>query len=215
MFNAHYLAAVNLNTELKSRTLTSNLVALAKYCSPLVSSPCRSHRQHLITSSRRGKFWEIWSRAVPSCKHIVETRRVVPNETFLSCTIRPKAECQSVHKADDRYRSLFTTLGTDGLETGILTVGHRPLCVYHTCRSTWHHRMLPDLLGLPHAVIHSISTGSNQILAVGTAWERGYVAHLYFAVHTNSLMGELSRQCEEEKPANIPSAMSMQVISRS
>ena len=39
---------------------------------------------------------------------------------------------QSVRKADDQYRSLFTMPGLNQRETGILTVGHRPLCVCHT-----------------------------------------------------------------------------------
>ena len=54
---------------------------------------------------------------------MVDTGRVVPNEE----SRRPMLYCpyQSVRKADDQYRSLFTTPATDQHETGILTVGHR------------------------------------------------------------------------------------------
>ena len=41
------------------------------------------------------------------------------NLNILSCTVRPKAGCQSIRKADDRYHS-FTTPGTDRRETGII-----------------------------------------------------------------------------------------------
>ena len=65
---------------------------------------------------------------------MVDTWRAVLNEEsrrLVCCTVRPMAGYQSVHKADDRYRSLFTMPRTDQRETGILTVGHRPPCVYH------------------------------------------------------------------------------------
>ena len=93
----------------------------------LASFPGRSHRQYFIASSMKyggGEAWEIWSRAMPSSRHMVDTGRVVPNKE----SRRPMLYClyQSVHKADDRYRSLFTTPATDQHETGILTVGHHP-----------------------------------------------------------------------------------------
>ena len=53
------------------------------------------------------------------------------NLDVLCCTVRPMAGYQSVRKADDQYRLLFTTPGMDQRETGILMVGHRPPCVYH------------------------------------------------------------------------------------
>ena len=60
--------------------------------------------------------------------HQVDTRKAVPNEEsrrpVLYCP--SKAGYQSIRKADDRYRSLFTTPGMDQRETGILTVEHRP-----------------------------------------------------------------------------------------
>ena len=60
------------------------------------------------------------------------------NLDVLSCSVRPKAGCQSIYKADDRYRLLFTTPGIGRCKTGIKTVGHHPLCVYHFC--------LPDVI---------------------------------------------------------------------
>ena len=54
-------------------------------------------------------------------------------------------------------------------ETRIITVGHRPPCVYHLstrCNCTWSN--LPGLLPL---YLHTVS---DQILEVGMAWERGY-----------------------------------------
>ena len=61
------------------------------------------------------------------------------NLNVLCCTVRPIAGYESIRKADDRYRSLFTTPGTDQCETGILAVGHCPPSVYlislHVTRS--------------------------------------------------------------------------------
>ena len=42
------------------------------------------------------------------------------NLDVLSCTVRPKAVCQSIRKADNLYRSLFTTPGMDRCEAGII-----------------------------------------------------------------------------------------------
>ena len=47
----------------------------------------------------------------------------------LCCTVTLMVRCQAVCKADDRYHSLFTTPGMDQRKTGIVTVGHHPLCV--------------------------------------------------------------------------------------
>jgi len=49
----------------------------------VASLPGRSHLQYLIAYSvqiRRGKAWEIWSRAVTSGRQKIDTREVVPNE---------------------------------------------------------------------------------------------------------------------------------------
>ena len=71
---------------------------------------------------RQGEGWEIWSCAVPSGRHVVDTRRVVLNEESqrLSCTVHPKAACQNIRKVADRYCSLFTMPGTDRRKTGII-----------------------------------------------------------------------------------------------
>ena len=76
---------------------------------------------------------------------------------------------------------------TDGVDTALLMlwppalgpivqemasrffVRHRPLCVY--LPSTWRNRTWPNLPGLPPPYLHTVS---DQILEVGTAWERGY-----------------------------------------
>ena len=65
---------------------------------------------HFQYASTAGKAWEIWSRAVPSGRQMIDTQRVVPNEEF-RCLFCLKAGCQSVHKEDDQYHALFTTLG--------------------------------------------------------------------------------------------------------
>ena len=94
---------------------------------------------------------------------MVDTRRAVPNEEsrrpVLYC---PMAGYQSVLKADDRYRLLFTTPGTVRRETGILTVGHHP----HVSTICLHDVIARDQISVFH-------TGSDEILEVGTAWERG------------------------------------------
>ena len=60
--------------------------------------------------------------------------RRCPTKTLniCSCTFHSKAGCRSFCKADDQYRSLFKTLGTDRQKRGIIMIGHRPLCVYLT-----------------------------------------------------------------------------------
>jgi len=70
----------------------------------LASFPGRSHLQYLIAYSmqiRRGKAWEIWSRAVMSGRQKVDTWGRCPprNLKALSCTIGPRAGGQSVSKS--------------------------------------------------------------------------------------------------------------------
>ena len=81
--------------------------------------------------------------------HQVDTRRAMPSEESpaLSCTVSPKTGCQSICKAGDRYHSLFTTSGTDQRETGIITVWHRPLCVYPDVIA---HDQMPISQAFPH-----------------------------------------------------------------
>ena len=105
----------------------------------LASFPGRSHRQYFIASSTAG---EGLGDLVVMCGAIrlTDGRHTegggggggggggcpMKNIDVLSSTVRPKAGCQSVRKADDLYskaddlyRSFFTTLGTDQHETGI------------------------------------------------------------------------------------------------
>ena len=60
-----------------------------------------------------------------------------------------------------QYCLLFTMPETIQCETGIITVGHRPLCVYPL--STWCHCTWPDLPGIPSPYLHTVS---NQRLEV-------------------------------------------------
>ena len=92
------------------------------------------------------------------------------NLDVLCCTVRPMAGYQSIRKSDDRYHSLFTTPGMDQCETGISMVGHRPpVCLPSVYLTSSHVTRFPR----PSlAVFH---TGSDEILAVGTAWERGWL----------------------------------------
>ena len=82
---------------------------------------------------------------------------------------------QSVRKADDRYRSLFTMPGLNQRETGILTVGHRPLCVYHL--STWRHHTWPDLPAFPRRISYwkwwnaGCGNEANVTEDFGSVWE--------------------------------------------
>ena len=55
------------------------------------------------------------------CHQVVQ--KCIGGGGYPSCTAHPKAGCQSVHKADDHYRSLFTTLVNDQHVTGIVAVG--------------------------------------------------------------------------------------------
>ena len=105
---------------------------------PLLTTPlvyrgpdlqCWNHQQQVETRLNAGLVNSLGrpgrSRAVQSGRHVTDTWRAVPNEEsldVLSCTVHPKAGCQSVRKEDDRYRSLFTTPGTDRRETAIGTI---------------------------------------------------------------------------------------------
>ena len=119
----------------------------------------------------RGKAWEIWLRAVPSDRRMVDTwggggggGGAVPNEVsrclFMYCPSRGwMSEC----KADNQYRSLFTTPAMDQRETGFITVGHHlPMClhsVYLTSSQT--SQTFPRHICIPQA----INIGSGNGLA--------------------------------------------------
>ena len=92
----------------------------------LASFPGRFHRQYFIASSMK------YGRGRPGRSghircHQVDTwlthggRCPTKNLDVLCCTVRTMAGYQSVRKADDQYRSLFTTPRTERHETGILT----------------------------------------------------------------------------------------------
>ena len=87
--------------------------------------PVFDHFQYEI---RRGKAWEIWSRAVPSgC-----TLRAVPDEEYQCPVLYIPSKCwkSECSQGSELYQSLFTMPLTDRCKTGhIYMVGHRQ-CVY-------------------------------------------------------------------------------------
>ena len=63
----------------------------------------------------------IWSQVVPSGRQMAD-RCPMKNLDALSYTVRPKAGCQSVRKADEQCHLLFIMPETDQCETGIRMV---------------------------------------------------------------------------------------------
>ena len=96
----------------------------------LFPPPVFDRFQHEI---RWGKAWEIWSHAVLSGRHMVDTRRVVPNEESRFPVLYCPSKGWMLERSQGRRSncSLFTMPGMDPCETGIITVRHHPLCVYH------------------------------------------------------------------------------------
>ena len=85
------------------------------------------------------------------------------NLDVLSCTVRPKAGCQTVCEAD-LYHSLFITPGTDQLETGIISGwAPPPVCLPSVYLMSSHVTRSPRP---PPTIFH---TGSNELLVVGMA----------------------------------------------
>ena len=128
------------------------------------------HRQYFIASSMkygRGRPGRSGHMRCHQADTWLTHRGWCPmkNLDVLCCTVRPKAGCQSVHKADDRYRSLFTAPGTDQCEYN--GWAPPPVCLPSVYLTSSHVARSPRP---SPAVFH---TGSDQILVVGTAWERG------------------------------------------
>ena len=139
----------------------------------VASFPGRSHLQYLIAYSmqiRRGKAWEIWSRAVRQVDRWQTHGGRCP-------TVVIPVLCQTVPGAmnDGWYwlclaNALASSPRTDSTRKGFeIPRQARPPCVY--LLSTWHNRTWLNLPGLPPLYLHTVS---DQILEVGTAWERGY-----------------------------------------
>ena len=80
------------------------------------------------------------------------------NLDVLSCAVRPKAGYQSVRKADDRYRSLFTMPGKNRRQTGWAPP---PMCLPSVYLTSLYVTRSPR----PPPTVF----GSDEILAVGTA----------------------------------------------
>ena len=78
--NCHVCNCTRLPLPLWVGSLVPRLSAALQDCSlvpRLFPPPVFDRFQYEM---RRGKAWEIWSRVVPSSRHMVDTRRAVPNE---------------------------------------------------------------------------------------------------------------------------------------
>ena len=88
---------------------------------------------------------------------------------LMSCLVLSvRGWCQSVREVDNQYRSLLTTPGTDRQRHRRGQIDTAPH-VSTLCE--------PDVIAFDHnispvfpAIFH---TGSDRMMAVGTAWERG------------------------------------------
>ena len=117
---------------------------------------------------RPGRFGHVQLYVVMSGRQRVDTwgwQRV--SEPFLVLSVQG-LEARALSR-QSQYHPSFIVPGTIWHEMGITTVGHRPPYIYHL--STWHNRMWPNLSGLPPLYLHTVS---DEILEVGTAWERGH-----------------------------------------
>ena len=129
----------------------------------------RSHLQSWITCSmqtRRGKAWEIWSRAMTSGRRRVDTWGAVPNHNNSIFHVDPSLASWVTNGTDAALQTLWPPALGRTLQEGSLKffVGH-PLCVYPL--TTWRYRMWPDL--------PSIYTYYNQPKAggrTGRGWSR-------------------------------------------
>ena len=132
----------------------------------LASFPGRSHCQYLITPSMKH------GRRSPGRSghiHTVDTRRAVPSE---EC---PVLYCPSKGWMSERCqgRQSIPFVQTDRCKTGFYN-GWAPhsVCLPSVYLTSSHVTRPPRP---PPTAFH---TGSDQILAVGTAWDRGYACML-------------------------------------
>ena len=135
---------------------------------PRLSPPPVFHRFRY--EIRQGKAWEIWSCAMPSSRHMVDTRRAAPNEE----SRRPVLYCPSnswISERSQGRRSIpfIVHNAGDGSTQNRYINGWTPppVCLPSVYLMSSHVTRSPKP---SPAVFH---TGSNEILAVGTAWERG------------------------------------------
>ena len=128
---------------------------------------------------RRGKGWEIWSRAVTLGRQVLDTwgRCPMRNLKALSCAIGPRAGGQSISKAVS-IPSVIHSARDDLTPNRNYYCWAPPQCVHHL--SIWRNRTWPNLPGLPPLYLHTVS---DQVLEVGTAWEWGYHDPLLFVLY--------------------------------
>ena len=116
-----------------------------------------------------GKAWEIWSCAMPSSRHMVDTRGVVPNEE----SRRPVLYCPSngwisEHSQGRRSIPFIVHNAGDGSTRNRYFIGWAPppVCLPSVYLTSLH------VTRSPRPSPTAFHTGSDEILAVGTAWER-------------------------------------------
>ena len=131
----------------------------------LASFPGCSHLQNLITCSmqiRRGKAWEIWSRAFTSGRHTGGSTRWRISKPFLVLSVQgleaKTLSRQHQYHCHSQHHRLFNTrcCGTPP-----------PVCLSSVYRTSLHMTKSSR-----HSPLFS-HTASDQILEVGMAWEWG------------------------------------------
>ena len=139
----------------------------------IASFPDGSHRQYFIASSmkysggRPGRSGHVRCHQV--ARHMVDTRRAVPNEE----SRRPVLYCPSNGWISERSKGrqsipFIVHNAGDGSTQNRYFNGWAPppVCLPSVYQTSLHVTRSP--------VFH---TGSDEILAVGTAWERGYKSY--------------------------------------
>ena len=131
--------------------------------------PVFDHFQYEI---RQGKAWEIWSHAVPSSRHMVDIWRAVPSE-------ESRRPALSVQMLDVRAFARWTINTVRCSQRwGQIDNGWAPPPVCLPCV----YLMAPHVTRSPRPSPAVFHTGSDQILAVVTAWERGYLCTCTLAI---------------------------------
>ena len=98
----------------------------------VASFPGCSHLQNLIACSmqiRRGKTWEIWSRAVTSGRQRVRHTKGGAQQRILNPFLVLSIREMEARALARQCHSSFTKPGMFRHEPGIITIGHRPLCL--------------------------------------------------------------------------------------
>ena len=128
--------------------------------------PGHSHLQYLMAYSMQIQRGEAWRFGYLWLRHVGGAQQGI-SKPFLVLLVRG-LEARALTR-QSQYHPSFIAPGTIWHGMGITTVGHRSPYIYHL--STWRNRMWPNLPGLPPLYLHTVS---DQILEVGTTWERGH-----------------------------------------